>query len=106
MTAMSDVTVLLLTFFMLTSTFLQKEPATVITPTSVSEIKVPMSDLVTVLVSGAELNSDGSINRNVEGKVFIGIQVMKTQYSQVRTYAEIFCLRLKSCITKDTPTQK
>ncbi len=26
MTAMSDVTVLLLTFFMLTSTFLQKEP--------------------------------------------------------------------------------
>ncbi|MDE7443703.1 MAG: biopolymer transporter ExbD [Muribaculaceae bacterium] len=73
MTAMSDVTVLLLTFFMLTSTFLQKEPATVITPTSVSEIKVPMSDLVTVLVSGAELNSDGTINRNVEGKVFIGI---------------------------------
>ncbi len=32
MTAMSDVTVLLLTFFMLTSTFLSKEPATVITP--------------------------------------------------------------------------
>ena len=30
MTAMSDVTVLLLTFFMLTSTFLQKEPVTVI----------------------------------------------------------------------------
>ena len=36
MTAMSDVTVLLLTFFMLTSTFLQKEPVTVITPSSVS----------------------------------------------------------------------
>lgn len=28
MTAMSDVTVLLLTFFMLTSTFIQKEPVT------------------------------------------------------------------------------
>ena len=40
MTAMSDVTVLLLTFFMLTSTFLQKEPATVITPASVSTEKV------------------------------------------------------------------
>lgn len=50
MTAMSDVTVLLLTFFMLTSTFLQKEPVTVITPSSVSEIKVPTSNLVTVLV--------------------------------------------------------
>ena len=51
MTAMSDVTVLLLTFFMLTSTFLQKEPITVITPSSVSEIKVPTANLVTVLVS-------------------------------------------------------
>lgn len=51
MTAMSDVTVLLLTFFMLTSTFLQKEPATVITPSSVSEIKVPTSNVTQVLVS-------------------------------------------------------
>ncbi|GFI06698.1 hypothetical protein IMSAGC006_01441 [Muribaculaceae bacterium] len=73
MTAMSDVTVLLLTFFMLTSTFLAKEPATVITPSSVSEIKVPLSDLVTILVSGAEIKSNGDINRAVEGKVFIGI---------------------------------
>ena len=51
MTAMSDVTVLLLTFFMLTSTFLQKEPVTVITPSSVSKIKVPTSNVVNVLVS-------------------------------------------------------
>jgi len=50
MTAMSDVTVLLLTFFMLTSTFLQKEPVIVNTPSSVSEIKVPTSELVTILV--------------------------------------------------------
>ena len=51
MTAMSDVTVLLLTFFMLTSTFLQKEPATVITPASVSEEKVQETNVVQVLVS-------------------------------------------------------
>ncbi|MDE6395888.1 MAG: biopolymer transporter ExbD [Muribaculaceae bacterium] len=51
MTAMSDVTVLLLTFFMLTSTFLQKEPVTVITPASVSEIKVPTSNVAQLLVS-------------------------------------------------------
>lgn len=51
MTAMSDVTVLLLTFFMLTSTFLQKEPVIVNTPSSVSEIKVPATNLVTVLIS-------------------------------------------------------
>ena len=73
MTAMSDVTVLLLTFFMLTSTFLAKEPALVITPSSVSEEKVPLSNLVTVLISGAEAKSDGTLNRSVEGKVFIGI---------------------------------
>ena len=51
MTAMSDVTVLLLTFFMLTSTFLQKEPTTVITPASVSEEKVPEQNLITLLVT-------------------------------------------------------
>ena len=51
MTAMSDVTVLLLTFFMLTSTFLQKEPVTVITPPSVNEEKVPDQNLLSVLVS-------------------------------------------------------
>lgn len=50
MTAMSDVTVLLLTFFMLTSTFIQKEPVTVSTPGSVSEIKIPESDILQILV--------------------------------------------------------
>ncbi|GHT05591.1 biopolymer transporter ExbD [Bacteroidia bacterium] len=50
MTAMSDVTVLLLTFFMLTSTFVQKEPIEVTTPSSVSEIKIPETNLLTILV--------------------------------------------------------
>ena len=50
MTAMSDVTVLLLTFFMLTSTFVQDEPVKVQTPASVSEIKIPESNLMTILV--------------------------------------------------------
>jgi biopolymer transport protein ExbD len=50
MTAMSDVTVLLLTFFMLTSTFLSKEPIQVTTPTSVSEIRIPETNLLTILV--------------------------------------------------------
>lgn len=44
MTAMSDVTVLLLTFFMLTSIFIQKEPVVVTTPASVSEIKIPETE--------------------------------------------------------------
>lgn len=50
MTAMSDVTVLLLTFFMLTSTFVQKEPVQVTTPGSVSEIKIPESNILQILI--------------------------------------------------------
>ena len=40
MTAMSDVTVLLLTFFMLTSTFVKKEPVQVFTQDSVSVLQI------------------------------------------------------------------
>lgn len=50
MTAMSDVTVLLLTFFMLTSTFVQKEPVQVTTPGSVSEIKIPETNILQILI--------------------------------------------------------
>ncbi len=71
MTAMSDVTVLLLTFFMLTSTFLQKEPTIVYTPSSVSEEKVPVNNLVTILVSSADKSGKLEDPAAVEGKIFI-----------------------------------
>lgn len=51
MTPMSDVMVLLLTFFMLTSTFIKPEPVMVNTPMSVSEIKIPEMNILSVLVS-------------------------------------------------------
>ena len=77
MTAMSDVTVLLLTFFMLTSTFLQKEPVTVLTPSSVSELKVPVTNLTTVLVSP-------------EGKVFLSVSGdADSTYSSEKVRAEV-----------------
>ncbi len=50
MTAMSDVTVLLLTFFMLTATFLPKEPVQVQAPQSVSEVKIPENNVLTILI--------------------------------------------------------
>ena len=50
MTPMSDVMVLLLTFFMLTSTFVKNEPVKVVTPGSVSEIKVPEKNVLNILV--------------------------------------------------------
>ena len=60
MTAMCDVAFLLLTFFMLTSNFTKKEPVLVATPTSISEIKIPETNIMTVLV-------------DPEGKVYFGI---------------------------------
>ena len=50
MTPMSDVMVLLLTFFMLTATFVKEEPVKVNTPGSVSEIKIPANNLLTIFV--------------------------------------------------------
>ena len=50
MTPMSDVMFLLLTFFMLTATFVKEEPIKVITPGSVSEIKIPANNLLTIFV--------------------------------------------------------
>ena len=61
MTAMSDVTVLLLTFFMLTSTFVQKEPVQVNTPDSVSDIKIPETDIMQILI-----DQDGKIYMSLD----------------------------------------
>jgi biopolymer transport protein ExbD len=61
MTAMSDVTVLLLTFFMLTATFLPKEPIQVITPASVIDIKIPEANLMTILIK-----QDGLVYLNLD----------------------------------------
>jgi biopolymer transport protein ExbD len=64
MTAMCDVAFLLLTFFMLTSNFVSKEPIVVAVPSSISEIKIPERDIVTVLI-------------DKEGKVFFGLDAQK-----------------------------
>ncbi|MBR2206402.1 MAG: biopolymer transporter ExbD [Prevotella sp.] len=63
MTPMSDVMTLLLCFFMLTSTFLTPEPVQVNAPNSVSEVKIPEQDLLTILV-----NPDGHIYVGTENK--------------------------------------
>lgn len=60
MTAMCDVAFLLLSFFMLTTTFKPEEPIQVDAPTSVSELKMPEKDNVVI-----------SIGR--KGEVFFGI---------------------------------
>ncbi|MCH4148465.1 MAG: biopolymer transporter ExbD [Prevotella sp.] len=70
MTPMSDVMTLLLTFFMLTSTFVKNEPVKVNTPGSVSEIKVPENGVLTILVSPQK---DAAGKPTGEGQVFMSI---------------------------------
>ncbi len=70
MTPMSDVMTLLLTFFMLTSTFVKSEPVKVTTPGSVSEIKVPENGVLTILVSPEK---DAKGVPTGEGQVFMQI---------------------------------
>ncbi len=70
MTPMADTMTLLLTFFMLTSTFVKNEPVKVNTPGSVSEIKVPENGLLTILVSPEK---DAAGKPTGEGQVFMSI---------------------------------
>jgi biopolymer transport protein ExbD len=66
MTAMTDVAFLLLTFFMLATKFKPDEPVQIKTPSSISEIKLPESDvmLLTVDKEGRVLfGIDGQQNR-------------------------------------------
>lgn len=77
MTAMSDVTVLLLTFFMLTSTFIQKEPVVVATPSSVSEIKIPETNFLSILV-------------DPDGKVFMSLDKQEDKANVLKLLGKDF----------------
>ena len=70
MTPMSDVMTLLLTFFMLTSTFVKSEPVKVMTPGSVMDTKVPENGVLTIIVS-PEMDASGKPTG--EGQVFMSI---------------------------------
>lgn len=63
MTPMVDLAFLLVTFFMLTTKFAPEEPMAVDMPTSVSEIKLPDTDILTISIS-----KDGVVFFNMDGK--------------------------------------
>jgi biopolymer transport protein ExbD len=71
MTAMCDVAFLLLTFFMLTSNFTAQEPVLVATPSSISEIKIPETDIAKILVA-----PDGKVFFSLDGQ-YNRIQLLK-----------------------------
>ncbi|CCH56895.1 Biopolymer transport protein ExbD/TolR [Fibrisoma limi BUZ 3] len=73
MTAMCDVAFLLLTFFILTAQFRAQDAATIETPSSISGIKVPDKDIMTI-----------GLDR--EGKVYFGID---NQQERIETLENI-----------------
>jgi len=81
MTPMSDVMTLLLCFFMLTSTFLTPEPIKVNAPGSVSEAKVPESNVLNILVSP-------------EGQIFLGTENKNDMSAMLQTMTDVFSLNL------------
>ena len=81
MTPMSDVMTLLLCFFMLTSTFLTPEPVQVNTPSSVSEVKVPENDVLSILVSP-------------EGNIYVGSENKNTMLEMMQTVTDKFGVSL------------
>jgi biopolymer transport protein ExbD len=81
MTPMSDVMTLLLCFFMLTSTFLTPEPIQVNAPGSVSEAKVPESNVLNILVSPT-------------GQIFLGTENKNDMKAMLETMTDIYSLKL------------
>ena len=83
MTPMSDVMTLLLCFFMLTSTFLTPEPIQVTAPNSVSEVKIPESDVLNILVSP-------------EGRIFLGTENKNHMKAMMETMTDKFGITLNA----------
>ena len=81
MTAMCDVAFLLLTFFMLTSNFTKKEPVLVSTPSSISEIKIPETNIMTVLIDKT-------------GKLYFGIDGQDKRKSLIEKMADKYKVSL------------
>ena len=75
MTAMTDVAFLLLTFFMLATKFKPDEPVAVDTPSSVSEIKLPESDIIQLTID------KGS-------RVFFGVDGQPTRIEVLKRMSE------------------
>ena len=81
MTPMSDVMVLLLTFFMMTSTFVKNEAVKVNTPQSASKVKVPENDVVNITI-------------NPDGKVFMSMDNVNYLKATMQSMADKFGVQL------------
>ncbi len=92
MTAMCDVAFLLLTFFMLTTQFKGEDSVFVDTPSSISDIKLPDTDIMTITVT-----KDGAVFFGIDNKNFAReklIEKISGKYNIQFTEDEIKAFRL------------
>lgn len=88
MTAMTDVAFLLLTFFILTAKFRSQDAASIETPSSISGIKVPEKDIMTI-----------GLGR--DGKVYFGIDDANNRIAMLDNVAEAKGITFTSKEKKD-----
>lgn len=82
MTAMCDVAFLLLTFFMLTTQFKSDESVIVDTPSSISDIKLPDTDILNITVT-----KEGKVFFSIDNKNFTRerlLQKMSERYPELQ----------------------
>ncbi|RRD78491.1 biopolymer transporter ExbD [Alloprevotella sp. OH1205_COT-284] len=92
MTPMSDVMVLLLTFFMLTATFTKEEPVKVNVPGSVSEIKIPENNLLTIFVSPEGkifMTMDSPVGQEKMAQELIDNNKLSLTAQQLKEFAQV-----------------
>ena len=92
MTPMSDVMVLLLTFFMLTATFTKEEPVKVNVPGSVSDIKIPENNLLTIFVSPQGkvfMNMDNPTAQKAMAQNLVDNKKLDLNSAQLKQFSEV-----------------
>lgn len=92
MTAMTDVAFLLLTFFMLATKFKPDEPVVVDTPSSISEIKLPESDIMQITIDKT-------------GRVFFGVDGQQTREDILQRMAEKYKMKFSAEEVKEFSLQ-
>ena len=108
MTPLVDVAFLLLTFFMLTTTFKPTEVVTIILPASHSAYKLPESDVITINISKDGRLFLGVDSQILRGKLFgksnelkASVEVPKDQLANYLVQARTANPRLRTVIKGD-----
>ena len=108
MTPLVDVAFLLLTFFMLTTTFKPEETVTIVLPSSHSAFKLPESDVMTVNIA-----KDGRIFLGLDSQILrrrifgaanelkVSVEVPKDQLAQYLVQARTMNPKLRTVIKGD-----